>query len=321
MGDLFSQIREAIAAHTPRPGSRIILTSSFLPLDRKNFAPLAADRRPLTVAFVDGGNAEILTAANLSVHFIRLYATVYEDNKRSQTFQREFYALITAKEDFTYAVQTFGTNFTIANFSAADETLTVGVHRATPSAIGDAVRQQAELAFAAETAQQLPAGAIIVRDGDLEPTITGTQERMATLLGIVRERQLVLAGLAKTTTLLTDTGASAAVALHASAPSGTWLYGAGSMTHFVKLHPRSSHVFRLDVLPPMKATEVAAALAANATDAAFPGYPYGLIEADKFAQVPKHEAGQLRIRLLARGRKDLQQHLHAVDAHDILNAL
>ena len=80
-------------------------------------------------------------------------------------------------------------------------------------------------------------------------------------------------------------------------------------------------MFRMDVLPPANAQEVAAALAANATDAAFPGYPYGLIEADKFAQVTRTEGEQLKLRLLAKGGKELQQHLHALDAHDILNLL
>ena len=46
------------------------------------------------IAFIDGGNAEILKAANFSLQFIRVYYTIYSGNKRIENKKYEFYLLM-----------------------------------------------------------------------------------------------------------------------------------------------------------------------------------------------------------------------------------
>lgn len=324
MGELFGRILERIAARTKDTGSVILLPTASVPLSDACFKPIlptVAKR----IAFVDGGNAEILKAPNFSLQFIRLYATIHEENKRVRTFKKEFFALIVAqgKGALTFDVETFDTDFTLTkSFAADDATLRTGMHLATPSAVADAVRTFAEFTLAQEVCKELHAGDMLVRDGDLMPTQTYANSYVDELKRIALSRGVVLCGLAKTTTVLTDTGNSAAAALQRIAPSGTWLYQPpGSLISFVRLHNRSGHVFRLDVTQAEHARTVAFALASQSTDPVFLGYPYGLIEADQFAQVRGDEAARMKLQVKAHGGTQLKAHLSALNAHDTLNAL
>ncbi len=324
MGTLFNRILERIAERTKDTGSAIILPGSTIPLDEACFRPILAQQAK-RMAFVDGGNAEILKAPNFSLQFIRLYATVHENNKRIKQYQKEFYALIAAngKNGLAYDVETFDTDFKIQHsFAADDATLRTGMHLTTPSAVADAVRTFAEFSLAQEVCRDLRQGDLLVRDGDLLPTQTHAANYVNELKRTATQRGVILCGLAKTTTLLTDTGNSASAALQRIAPAGQWLYQPpGSTISFVKLHPKSAYAFRLDTAKPEDARTAANALASQATDPVFLGYPYGLIEADQFAQVPGNEAMRLRLQVRAHGGGQLTAHLSALNAHDTLNAI
>ncbi len=324
MVDLFSRILERIAERTKDIGSSIILPNATVPLNDGAFRSILAQPAK-RIAFVDGGNAEILKAPNFSLQFIRLYATIHENNKRVKQFKREFYALIVAqgRTGLTYDVETFDTDLKLQHsFAADDTTLRTGMHLATPSAVADAVRTFAEFSLAQKICTELRAGDILVRDGDLMPTQTHAAGYINELKRIATTRGILLCGLSKTTAILTDTGNSAAAALQKTAPAGMWLYQPlGSTIAFVKLHSKSGHVFRLDVLKPEDARTAASTLASQATDPVFLGYPYGLIEADQFAQVPSNEAMKLKLQIRAHGGNQLNQHFAALNAHDTLNTL
>ena len=324
MGELFTRILERIAERTKDIGSVILLPNATIELSDAFFKPVLAQPAK-RIAFVDGGNAELLKAPNFSLQFMRLYATIHEYNKRVKQVKKEFYALIVAngKNGLTYDVETFDTDFSVQHsFAADDATLRTGVHLATPGAVADAVRTLAEFSLAQEICNELRAGDVLVRDGDLLPTQTHASQYVNELTRIASQRGILLCGLSKTTTILTDAGNSAAAALQRMAPAGTWLYQPpGSRISFVKLHPKSSHVFRLDVTQPEHARPVAFALASQATDPVFLGYPYGLIEADQFAQVPGNEAMRLKLQIRAHGGTTLNSHLSALNAHETLNKL
>ena len=64
------------------------------------------------------------------------------------------------------------------------------------------------------------------------------------------------------------------------------------------------------------------ALKQNSKDPVFLGYPYGLIEADKFARISNNEAEYLRMTFVAKACKSfdkIKQHLNALNAHSILD--
>lgn len=324
MGELFGRILERIAERTKETGSVILLPTANVPLSADCFRPLLAQTAK-RIAFVDGGNAEILKAPNFSLQFIRLYATVHEENKRVKQVRREFFALIVAngKNGLSYDVETFDTDFKLnESFDADDATLRTGVHLATPSAVADAVRTFAEFSLAQEVCKGLRMGDLLVRDGDLMPTQTYANQYVDELKRAAMQRGVLVCGLSKTTTVLTDAGNSAAAALQRIAPEGTWLYQPpGSLISFVKLHPKSNYVFRLDTVQAEHSRVIACALASQATDPVFLGYPYGLIEADQFAQVAGNEAAKLKLQVRAHGGTQLTAHLSALNAHDTLNRL
>ena len=64
----------------------------------------------------------------------------------------------------------------------------------------------------------------------------------------------------------------------------------------------------------------------NSTDYTFPGYPYGLIDADRLARITGAERGfycdVLRSQLATMGKWDkFYRHVKATDAHGLLNKL
>ena len=98
-----------------------------------------------------------------------------------------------------------------------------------------------------------------------------------------------------------------------------------------RLHPASHRVFRFEVLRDqarrMGADEqdrLFGQLASSSCDLSFPGYPYGLVDADEGARVRRHEKEALSAlfasALANKGSwGSLQAHLGATDAHDVLD--
>ena len=163
---------------------------------------------------------------------------------------------------------------------------------------------------------------ILVRDGDLEARGDAMDAVMYTLRTTAQRNNVVVLGLSKTSTLCTDSGNSALSALRSIAPSGSWVYHAGSNVAFVKLHPGSNYIFRCDMFTHdrLSLPSALSALAANSSDPAFLGYPYGLIDADKFAQVPQDEIAQLRARFAVQSKEAFSTVESAINAHDLLNS-
>ena len=89
----------------------------------------------------------------------------------------------------------------------------------------------------------------------------------------------------------------------------------------VKLHEKSRHVFRLDVYnEKYHLQQILSALAKNSTDPAFLGYPYGLIEADKFSRISNQEKDFLKTKLLSKLKNEnINRLLNTINAHNILD--
>ncbi len=208
------------------------------------------------------------------------------------------------------------------SFDAFDPAIALSGRRADPSSVAGHVRKLLELGFAEEIVERLNPGDFLVRDGDLEPFGSAVEERIKFLSLVSARKKVAVIGLSKTSTLCTDSGNSALFVLSRSAV-GSWLYYAGGRVGFVKLHPRSDYVFRCDILQCDKQLLFAAAqlLAANSEDPSFLGYPYGLIEADRFSRVSKDEAAQLSLRLTVQSRDAFKPLQHTLAAHDLLNVI
>ena len=94
--------------------------------------------------------------------------------------------------------------------------------------------------------------------------------------------------------------------------------------YITKLNSKSRYCFKLEVYNKIRYSinQIASLLKNNSRDPVFLGYPYGLIEADRFARVSNSETEYLRMRIKAaagKGWEDIETSLHAVDAHSVLD--
>jgi len=325
----FNKIIPFVAKGLQDSGSAILIGShGRIPIKKEAFQPITPNISSKMV-FVDGGNGEILRGPNVSLQFIRLYATLYDKNVRVERELKEFYLAVLANKkglDLEFQATLFsldGEELEKFSFDAFDPALCWAGRRAEPYTVAGYVRKLLEVRLASDFCVKLNKNDIIVRDGDLEARGNYLEESMRSLRTSAEKKGIIVLGISKTSTLCTDSGNSALFALRAIAPSGAWSYYAGTNVSFVKLHSNSRYVFRCDVFPhdKEKLPLAWASLAANSADPAFLGYPYGLLDADKFAQVPKDELAQLRARFAVQSREAFSDLESTMDAHGILDSL
>jgi len=235
---IYKKILDSLKEKVSDGGKLIILANGTkAPINPANFRPI--QKKEGKISFVDGGNAEVLGAANFSLQFIRIYSCTYEHNKRIESKKKEFYSLITAKNvngKIVYEVENFDTDFSMSVVDSLDPKLT-NQHRLEPSKVGEMVRKLAELKHMTELGTET-----IVRDGDLD----AQTDEEAGILGQLKNSGKKIIGLSKTVSLLTDSGNSAVTVLNAISPKGNWYYECCPGIGFAKFHPASKHVFRID---------------------------------------------------------------------------
>src|SRR3989338_10737338 len=65
-------------------------------IDKKNFHDIKEVSSKKKIAFIDGGNAEIIKAANLSLSMVRVYYNVFSGNKKIKSKKYELFVLLSA---------------------------------------------------------------------------------------------------------------------------------------------------------------------------------------------------------------------------------
>jgi hypothetical protein len=323
---VFNKIIQKLSEKLENKGKSIILDSkNIIEINKKKFLSISDENVPGKACYIDGGNAEILGAANFSLQLIRTYYAIYSGNERASNKKHEFYVLVSAKGEnnkIKYEIETYNTHFRLEKeFDALDNSLATGGHKAEPSKIAEAIRKFAEIKMASEAIDELNTGDLIVRDGDLKSSITGEEKYYDQLFSKAKQKGIIISGLSKTTSILTDTGNSASAALNAISPDCEWHYQGTDNIGFIKLHKNSKYVFRLDVLDNTKLGIILAILKENSKDPCFLGYPYGLIEADRHARVSNKEQQQIQLMFLAKGGNKFREHISSKDAHEILNRI
>ena len=299
----------------------IIFNNKVIPISQENFSEIkSADNCVVGVtgtkiAFVDGGQAEILAGGNLSLSFIRVFVSVMQGGKKVQSVVYEFYVLTTAvyrKGEIWYEGKIFQekgeklVNEDDLVVCSIDSSIRQGAERAAISVVSSMARRFAEL----KVASQIDADYVLL-DGTLAGTYVN-EEKYLCLLGVN------VGALAKSCSLFTTCGNSPVVLLQKISPiQGCWSYFVEGKSYFVKLHARAKHVFRFE-----GNVEMLGLLVENSCDALFLGYPYGLIVADKMARVSNAERDGLKMKLLLREEnREFVDYLNAVNAHDILDRL
>ena len=144
-------------------------------ITKENFHEIKDTEETRKIAFIDGGNTEILKAPNFSLQLIRIYCTIYQKNKKINSKKQEFYLLINAtnkENNIIYSTKFFGLNKEELSFDSFDETIRQGNHRISISQIGNVIRRFKELETAKEIANELENNDIILIDGNLKASVT-----------------------------------------------------------------------------------------------------------------------------------------------------
>ncbi len=292
----------------------LVFNNKLIPLIQESFHELLPTSQDKTIAFIDGGQAEILSGGNLNLSFIRVFAQVMKHHQKISSHKYEFYLLTTAryqKGDIWYE----GKIFPVEGFLSIDEldliicstdsSIKSGSERAPISKVASMARRFAELIVA----RTINADHVLL-DGTLEPTYKQEEKYLAKLPSSV-------SALAKTCSLFTTCGNSPVVLLQKLSPfQQCWQYHIEENSYFVKLHPRAKHIFRFSgnafILP---------LLLEQSTDPLFLGYPYGLILADQLGRVSNSEKNSLKMNLLLRDEnREIVEYLNSMNAHDILDS-
>ncbi len=255
---------------------------------RPAFLPIS--RNDARITFIDGGCATIFQSPSALVQLVRVAAVECEGSKRISSEITEAVCLIT-KEDGMHVEWSNGWQ---------DLILT-----------GTTLEQAAEIARRVAERSQAEGKGLVCFDGDLH-----SQHQYESQVTSRLERHF---GIAKTSTKLTDQGRSVTGALIRAGPEGPWIVPLSGKNAVVKLHPKSRRAFVLESSGIGVAEAAAVVIGQN--DAAFVGYPYGLVEADRLARVTTQEQMALKeiLRTRLRGKGDSEA--AALDAHDVLDSI
>lgn len=333
------------------------------PFNVEYFKPISLVKSERKLAFVDGGNQELLSAPNFSVQLNRLYFNMFEGRKRIRNsnipqaieFFSATFAVFKSNEIF------FDTSiFPVENkfsdlvpdesdlsFNSTDRRLMIGSSRADISRVASIARRFAEWRFSRHIVEnELENGDVLVMDGTLRTAFINEADYAKEAYKVAKEKSIIYSGLSKTSRLFTTTGLSLLGAVRKLAQDSKagplWYYYpiANSLSpeheaafFIVKLHEQAQRVFRYEIygeqaksLTPEEINEVLCQLYVNSCDVSFPGYPYGLIDADANSRVRYDELETYRVMLLSEVSKagswsKFSRHMQSEDAHSILNML
>lgn len=310
--------------------------------------------RDLKLACLDGGNLPVIKTPSFAVQFERVYFNCFEGSERVKLDipnRLEFFVVVTSSAengDIRYETQFVPLNEKFKEFlpnegdlvfDSYDETMREGQSRMEIPRVGDIARAFAEWRYSAIIAKELDEGDILVKDGTLHAPYTNLSAYAEGAYTVARKKGVLLCGVSKTSHLYTTTGLPLVAAISRLARENKvespWYYeklveitdpAHKADLNFVRLNKQSDYIFRVEILKGQEDQKdtIMSALAANSRDISFPGYPYGLVDADKRARVSFDELDALRMVLFSEFSKTgdferFKDFLAGSEAHEWLN--
>ena len=328
-----------------------------LELKPEAFTSIERTDSPARVAFVDGGNGTVAELPNFVISLNRLYCGMFRGRDRAgaPTNPRiEFFSLVARRVTSAdgqyktrYAVSLFPHDESHRRCMPAESDVADSIRDAASGAdprIHSLSRSLGEWSMARDAVRMLEDGDILVMDGSLTTLDRIESQYAQDLYREARDRGVVVCALAKTSRLLTRGGEPLLDRVHeisAGTDHGMWCIEVAAQISShdqgyvmaVKLHPNASFPFRFEVLREQflemsdaQKNHVLSSLAANSYDVSFLGYPYGLVDADRYAQVRNGDVSMYRALLESRLRvggdmNGILQSLHSYGAHERLNGV
>lgn len=327
----------------------ITLRGAIAEVNDWDFHQIPDDVEPSIITCIDGGNAPICRSPAFTASLNRVACAAFRGSARADPPappRVQFLSLMRnvpsggrVKREFELFADGAANSNYIPNMEmlegAAGEDVASEDADSREHRLYAIARGLAEWLMATAAVPHMSKGSIIVRDGALN-TWGGIEENLKkNALGEASLHEITMCGLSKTTGLLMDSGRPLVDYVDwCGKEKGAWyvplgdaLDGEGDYgTFMVRLHPKSKYIYRLDIdsaslkrMDAGGAGRLVASLAANSGDAQMPGYPYGLVEADRWARVRKEEAKRYSNYLYARLGPALQKSMDLQGQHDTLN--
>lgn len=305
------------------------------PLDKENFNPINSTKTKRKIAFVDGGNQEILPAPEYSVQVNRIYYNIFENNKRitptSIPQKIEFLSLTSSTYDgkvyFKTIISPVKDHFraylpedNVLSVNAEDEKVRAGT-QAGMERVASMARRFSEWTIAEHIIDaELEYGDIIVKDGSLQTSHANENTYVNKLFKKAKDKGVIFTGLSKTCRLTTDTQVSLIASIQRLADEADikydkWCYYPIARSRkdnsehkavimVVKLNKNADRSFRFEILKEQadnmskkEILDIVSSIADNSRDITLPGYPYGLIDAHLWARVKNEELESYKTRL------------------------
>ncbi|RNJ80258.1 MAG: DNA double-strand break repair nuclease NurA [Nitrosopumilus sp. H8] len=312
---------------------------------------------PKKTAFVDGGDGILEESPNFLITINRIYFSLFCGKSRIKPRGKsrvQFFSYVTSsvtmnqKASINYNTRLFPYSESDREYLPKESDLTSNSDSTAVlqgSRINSLSRSFAEWRLALRVVkEELEAGDVIVMDGSLQTSFKNESSYTEELYKEAVKKGVIVCGLSKTSRLVTESGEPLLARISEIAKNvkyDRWYVRVAEETSpdnkgyvlAVKLHPKSQYVYRFEILreqfKKMNQDEIGmvlGSLAENSNDVAMPGYPYGLIDADRFAQVRYNELGMYRSYLRSEmmrhpGGKKMLKYSTANQAHDHLNGV
>ena len=257
---------------------------------------VASTYKPRVLACIDGGNAPIADTPLFAASLNRLHCSVFRGPARHEpgTIHTRFISLMINKKFTTYPIYGTPPDNTLLDAAATDYAKddTHCIH-SMPRVVG-------EWCVARDIIPHLKPGTCIVMDGSLAVWGPARRKFASDIMYKARRSGMILCGLSKTSRKLASGGRPLTDIMMEEASGNISYMDAGENGNFhticIMLHAQSRWAYRLDIdgqiyhdMGRECVGSVVASLAANASDSFMPGYPYGLLDADRRARVGKAE--------------------------------
>ena len=335
--------------------------SSF-PLDKNNVREFDLFDENKKVTYIDGGNIELISSPSIYLGLVRIYFNIFMNNKivmpNNLPQKFEFYvfgkALGNEKDiDFNFKLFPFSKEY---GFDLEDADKTINSHdptisnrnfRAELGSVCGVARRFLEWKVSELIIQkELGKGDILVRDGSLQTAITGESNYSKKAYQAAEDKKVTFCGIAKRSRLYTSKGRSLSYAIkllgNKICPNKLWYYypvaeinhpDHSAEMYFVKFHPSSRYTFRFEIeknrakeLSRKGIEEILGIIASNSVDLRFPGYPYGLVDADYIARIRSDEKETQKALFMSLCDDEeilrfIDENISVEDAHDVLDSL
>lgn len=360
--DPVKSLIEQLGAHlSQKEHSDVVLNNGkgkqFL-IAPSEFVEIKPVSNPRKIAFVDGGDGPLEESPNFLITINRVYFSLFQGKKRVKPKANprvQFYSCVTSniqtidgKKNVSYDTKLFPHSLEDKKYLPIESDLTSSTESTTVlqgARLNSLGRRFAEWQLAIHVVEEeLEQGDMIVMDGSLQTNFKNEIKYANRLYDLAISKGVIVCGLAKTSRLITESGdplLARVAEIAEDVPHEKWYVKVAEEISAddrgfmlaVKFHGKSRFVFRFEILQEQfekmtsgELNSILGSLAENSSDVAMIGYPYGAIDADRFAQVRRDELSMYQGFILSEKMrhpewKRLQKYSASLAAHDALNGV